>query len=79
MVTLHDVGKSAALQRSKESIWPHSKESKMSDVTMRTETSGVRPLTKPATGITGCCARAASGHANAAAPPSSVMKSRRFS
>jgi hypothetical protein len=28
------------------------------------------------TGIAGCCARAASGHA-AAAPPSSVMKSRR--
>src|SRR5262245_16673446 len=31
---------------------------------------------KPITGITACCARAASGHA--AAPPSSVMKSRRF-
>jgi hypothetical protein len=30
----------------------------------------------PITGIAGCCARAASGHA--AAPPSSVMKSRRF-
>ncbi len=28
--------------------------------------------------IAGCCARAASGHA-AAAPPSSVMNSRRFS
>ena len=30
----------------------------------------------PITGIAGCCARAASGHA-AAAPPSSVMNSRR--
>jgi hypothetical protein len=30
----------------------------------------------PTTGIAGCCARAASGHA-AAAPPSSVMNSRR--
>jgi uncharacterized protein YchJ len=29
------------------------------------------------TGIAGCCARAASGHA-AAAPPNSVMKSRRL-
>jgi hypothetical protein len=32
---------------------------------------------KPITGITGCCARAASGHA-AAAPPSSVMNLRRL-
>src|SRR6516162_1601923 len=31
----------------------------------------------PTTGIAGCCARAASGHA-AAPPPSSVMNSRRF-
>jgi uncharacterized protein YchJ len=31
----------------------------------------------PITGIADCCARAASGHA-AAAPPSSVMKARRF-
>src|SRR5262249_32971216 len=31
----------------------------------------------PITGIAGCCARAASGHATAA-PPSSVIKSRRF-
>ena len=30
----------------------------------------------PTTGIAGCCARAASGHA--AAPPSSVMNSRRL-
>jgi hypothetical protein len=30
----------------------------------------------PITGIAGCCARAASGHA--AAPPSSVTKSRRL-
>ena len=34
-------------------------------------------LRNPITGIAGCCARAASGHA-AAAPPSSVMNSRRF-
>ena len=32
-------------------------------------------LRNPITGIAGCCARAASGHA--AAPPSSVMNSRR--
>jgi len=31
---------------------------------------------KPITGIAGCCARAASGHATAA-PPASVMNSRR--
>src|SRR5262249_36334651 len=34
-------------------------------------------LTNPTTGIVDCCARAATGHA-AAAPPSSVMNSRRF-
>jgi hypothetical protein len=33
-------------------------------------------LTNPTTGIAGCCARAASGHA--AAPPISVMNSRRL-
>src|SRR5262245_21531029 len=33
--------------------------------------------TKPITGIAGCCARAASGHA-AIAPPSSDMNVRRF-
>jgi hypothetical protein len=33
-------------------------------------------LRKPITGIVGCCARAESGHA-AAAPPMSVMTSRR--
>jgi hypothetical protein len=32
---------------------------------------------KPTTGIAGCCVCAANGHA-AAAPPSSVMNSRRF-
>jgi uncharacterized protein YchJ len=35
------------------------------------------PLSNPITGITGCCARAMSGQA-AAAPPTSVMNSRRF-
>ena len=35
-------------------------------------------LRNPTTGIADCCARAASGHA-AVAPPSSAMKSRRFS
>ena len=35
--------------------------------------AGEKPLSNPITGIAGCCARAASGHA-AAAPPSSVMK-----
>src|SRR5262249_29566935 len=34
-------------------------------------------LRNPITGIAGCCARATSGHV-AAAPPRSVMKSRRF-
>ena len=36
-----------------------------------------RGLTRPTTGIVGCCARAASGHA-AAAPPNSVMNWRRL-
>src|SRR6516162_3508940 len=36
-----------------------------------------RGLRNPITGIVGCCARATTGHA-AAAPPSSVMNSRRF-
>ena len=44
---------------------------------MRGECPGVRLLRNPITGIAGCCARAASGHATAA-PPSSVMNSRRF-
>jgi len=35
------------------------------------------PLRYPITGIACCCARAANGHATAA-PPSSVMNSRRF-
>src|SRR5262245_26762719 len=35
-----------------------------------------RPLRKPTTGTAGCCARATSGHA--AAPPMSVMNSRRL-
>jgi hypothetical protein len=34
-------------------------------------------LRNPTTGIAGCCALAASGHATAA-PPMSVMNSRRF-
>ena len=34
-------------------------------------------LRNPTSGIAGCCARAASGHA-IAAPPTSVMKSRRW-
>ena len=39
--------------------------------------SGDAPLRNPITGIAGCCARAASGHATAA-PPSSVTNSRRL-
>src|SRR5262245_6620066 len=39
--------------------------------------SGEPAPSRPTTGIVGCCARAASGHATAA-PPSSVMKSRRL-
>jgi hypothetical protein len=35
-----------------------------------------KPLSNPITGIAGYCARATSGHA--AAPPNSVMKSRRL-
>ena len=42
----------------------------------RAALSGDALLRNPITGIAGCCARAASGHA-AAAPPSSVMNSRR--
>ena len=38
---------------------------------------GMLAMRNPITGIAGCCARAASGHA-AAAPPSSVMNSRRL-
>ena len=41
------------------------------------KSAAVCPLRNPITGIAGCCARAASGHA-AAAPPSSVMNERRF-
>ena len=44
---------------------------------LRGALSAVAPLMKPTTGIAGCCARAVGGHA-AAAPPSSVMNSRRF-
>jgi hypothetical protein len=40
------------------------------------EVSGVRPLTNTITGIAGCCACAASGHA-AAAPPSVAKNFRR--
>ena len=36
----------------------------------------IAPCKNPITGIVGCCARTASGHA-ATAPPSSVMNSRR--
>ena len=43
---------------------------------MRAEASGDWPLTRPTTGIAGCCACAASGHA-AAAPPRRLMNSRR--
>jgi hypothetical protein len=41
------------------------------------ESAGDRALMKPITGIAPCCARAASGHATAA-PPISVMNSRRL-
>src|SRR6266566_4452984 len=44
---------------------------------MCANSSGDAALRKPITGIAGCCARAASGHV-AAAPPRSVMNSRRF-
>src|SRR5260221_9324745 len=39
---------------------------------------GDRVLRNPMTGIAGCCARATSGQAAAAAPPRSVMSSRRL-
>jgi hypothetical protein len=38
--------------------------------------SALAPLRSPTTGIAGCCARAASGHA--VAPPSRLMNSRRL-
>jgi hypothetical protein len=41
------------------------------------EASAEPLLTNPTTGIAGCCPLATPGHA--AAPPSSVMNSRRFS
>ena len=44
---------------------------------LRIDVGWTQLLRNPITGIAGCCARAASGHA-AAAPPSSVMNSRRF-
>jgi hypothetical protein len=43
---------------------------------LRTLTGADELLRNPITGIAACCARAASGQA--AAPPSSVMNSRRF-
>jgi hypothetical protein len=46
----------------------------LAERTSRAET--LVPLTNPITGMTGCCARAASGQA--AAPPSSVINSRRL-
>jgi len=45
--------------------------------TMGRYPSGDAPWRNPITGIVGCCARVASGHA-VAAPPSRVMKSRRL-
>jgi hypothetical protein len=44
---------------------------------MNPDPAAVASRRNPTTGIVGCCARAASGHA-AAAPPRSVMKSRRL-
>ena len=46
-------------------------------VTSARRASGDVPWRNPTTGIAGCCARAAYGHA-AAVPPSSVMNSRRL-
>jgi len=43
---------------------------------MATAVSGDEEWRNPITGIAGCCARAASGHA--AAPPSRVMNARRL-
>ena len=44
---------------------------------LRSASLADRLLRNPTVGMIGCCARAATGHA-AAAPPSSVMNSRRF-
>src|SRR5436309_179403 len=49
----------------------------MNAAAWRAEPSSDRLLTNPTTGIAGCCARVASGQATAA-PPSSVMNSRRL-
>ena len=43
----------------------------------KVKSPGDKLLTKPTTGIAGCCALGVTGHATAE-PPSSVMKSRRF-
>src|SRR6516165_629406 len=61
-------------------FWPSTKPASLralrNTAPKRAELSDDRPLTKPKTGIGGCCARAAIGHA--AAPPTSVMNSRRL-
>ena len=59
------------------STWPVSLRPWRKARSRSTTASGDRFSRNPTTGIAPCCARAASGHA-AAAPPSTVMNSRRL-
>src|SRR5215468_4753350 len=58
------------------SAWPDSFRPTRNAASDVADSPGDLLLRNPITGIAGCCARAASGHA--AAPPNSVMKSRRL-
>jgi hypothetical protein len=64
-----------------ERFWPSTKPASRrpwrNATTRWSESSGDRPLIHPIIGFGCCCARAVSGQPTAA-PPSSVMKSRRF-
>jgi hypothetical protein len=62
--------------RFRPSTKPASASPLRSPLTMNSDPAAVASRRKPTTGIDGCCARAAIGHA--AAPLSSVMNSRRF-
>jgi hypothetical protein len=65
-----------AIKRFCPSINPASRRPRRNAATRSLDSLGERLLRNPITGIAGCCARAASGHA--AAPPSSEMNSRRL-
>src|SRR6516165_2398209 len=64
------------MTRLRPSTKPASASPLRNPLTMNPEPAAVASRRNPTTGIAGCCARAASGHA-AAEPPSSVMNLRR--